>query len=177
MHQSYKQIFAEILDTVIVQIEVRFADLHKLKFFDLLTFAKFSDYKKNFPQNLLDSLLEQYPFFDQIQLKNELSVAYNDPEMFGQCRTLSEILDFTFKNDLHSCMPEFYKLLCVVVTIPVTSASVERSFSTLKRIKTYTRNTMNQNRLSNVVVMSIEKEFVTLLSRILREYHRSLREY
>lgn len=78
--------------------------------------------------------------------------------MFDKCKTPNALLNFLFKNDLHSCMPEFYKFVSIVVTIPVTSASVERSFSALKRIKTYTRNTMNQNRLSNVSLISIEKE-------------------
>lgn len=67
--QSYKQIFVEILDTIIVQIEVRFGDLQKLNFFDLLTFEKFPLYCKTFPQSLLEDLFVQYPFFDQIQLK------------------------------------------------------------------------------------------------------------
>lgn len=165
IQQNYKQIFIEILDTVIMQIEIRFKDLDKLTFFDLLTFDKHASYSKNFPENLLDNLLAQYPFFDKIQLRNELSVVYNDPQMFEQCKTHPEILDFMFKNELQCCMPEFYKLLSIVLTIPVTSASVERSFSTLKRIKTYSRNTMNQNRLSNVALISVEKELVTFLSR------------
>lgn len=37
--------------------------------------------------------------------------------------------------------------LMLVVTIPVTTASVERSFSKLKLIKTYLRKYMGQERL------------------------------
>ena len=39
-------------------------------------------------------------------------------------------------------------------------ASVERSFSKLKIIKTYLRSTMSQERLDESVLLSIEKENV-----------------
>jgi len=47
-----------------------------------------------------------------------------------------------------------------VLTIPSTSVSVERSFSCLKRIKTYTRNTISQERLSSLANISIQKELL-----------------
>ena len=55
--------------------------------------------------------------------------------------------------------PEVYHLIKVVaMTIPVTSATAERSFSVLKRIKTYLRATMGQERLTHLAVLSIERE-------------------
>ncbi len=41
--------------------------------------------------------------------------------------------------------------------MPSTSVSNEKSLSTLKRLKTYFRNTLEQNRLSDLAI-SIEKE-------------------
>ena len=51
-----------------------------------------------------------------------------------------------------------YHLIKVAMTIPVTSATAERSFSVLKRIKTYLRATMGQERLTHLAVLSIERE-------------------
>jgi len=46
---------------------------------------------------------------------------------------------------------------CIIfLTLPVTVATADRSFSKLKIIKTYLRNSMGQNRLSNIVVLNIE---------------------
>ena len=46
--------------------------------------------------------------------------------------------------------------LMLYLTIPVTVASAERSFSKLKLIKTYLRSTMGQERLSELAILSIE---------------------
>lgn len=57
-------------------------------------------------------------------------------------------------------MPEVTRLMELVATIPATSASTERSFSCLKLVKTYARNTMGQGRLSSLAILNIEKELV-----------------
>nr|CAI5827286.1 unnamed protein product [Callosobruchus analis] len=152
----YKQIFAQIFDTIIVQLETRFADLSVLQFFDLHIFKKF-------PNSLLDILIEQYPIFDHTSLKNELSVLYSDKDLLGGAKCAKDMLLFIFNNNLKSCLPALYKLLSLVLSIPATSASVERSFSALKRIKTYNRSKMTQDRLSGLSLIAIEKHLVSEL--------------
>jgi len=44
-------------------------------------------------------------------------------------------------NDMY---PNIYKLLQILATLPVSTPSSEKSFSSLKRIKTYLRSTMSQ---------------------------------
>ena len=56
-------------------------------------------------------------------------------------------------------MPELHKFKSIVVTIPITSAYVE-VFSALKRIKTYSHNSMTQTRLTSISLLSIEKEYI-----------------
>ena len=51
----------------------------------------------------------------------------------------------------------------ILLTIPVTVALAERSFSKLKLIKTYLRTTMSQDRLSGLAMISIENEFLDKL--------------
>lgn len=46
------------------------------------------------------------------------------------------------------------------MTIPVSVASAERSFSKLKLIKSYLRSSMSQERLSDLAIFSIERELV-----------------
>jgi len=47
--------------------------------------------------------------------------------------------------------------IIIFMTIPVTSASVERSFSKLKLFKNYLRNSIGQDRLSNIAILNIER--------------------
>jgi len=49
------------------------------------------------------------------------------------------------------------------MTIPVTTASCERSFSKFKLIKTYLRSTMTEERLNNLALISIENDIVSKL--------------
>ena len=51
----------------------------------------------------------------------------------------------------------------ILLTILVTVASAERSFSKLKLIKSYLRLTMLQERLSGLAILSIENEMLVEL--------------
>ena len=53
-------------------------------------------------------------------------------------------------NDLCDVLPQTFKLFQLIATIPATTASVERSFSCLKKIKSAFRSTTFQERLANL---------------------------
>jgi len=54
--------------------------------------------------------------------------------------------------------PNIECLLKILCNIPVTTVTSERSFSSLKRIKTYLRSTMNQSRLNGLEMLNINKD-------------------
>jgi hypothetical protein len=51
----------------------------------------------------------------------------------------------------------------------MTSVEAERSFSTLKRIKTFLRNTMVEERLNALAMLSIEKSMINEMSNFNEE--------
>ena len=53
---------------------------------------------------------------------------------------------------------EICKLLRIYLTCPVSSATAERTFSTLRRLKTYLRASMGQRRLNNLLIAATHKE-------------------
>ncbi|XP_042400828.1 zinc finger MYM-type protein 1-like [Zingiber officinale] len=69
-----------------------------------------------------------------------------------------DVLNYLKKMD--GCYPNAYIAYRILLTIPVTVASAERSFSKLKLIKTYLRSTMSQERLNGLAMLSIEKKVV-----------------
>jgi len=58
---------------------------------------------------------------------------------------------------LQASMPELVTACVLFMTLPVTVATAERSFSKLKIIKTYLRSTMSQERLDGLAIISIEQ--------------------
>lgn len=79
-----------------------------------------------------------------------------------------------FNHDLTLTVPEVTKLLQLVLTIPATTASVERSFSALKWIKTYSRIRADQGRLSSLAIISIETERLLKLRANREEFYSSV---
>ena len=78
-------------------------------------------------------------------------------------KTPKKILSFLNDNGLLDIYPNAVIALRIFLTIPVTVASSERSFSKLKLIKTYIRSTMTQDRLTNMAILSIENDITTEL--------------
>ena len=62
------------------------------------------------------------------------------------------------EKDISAMFPGVWDLVRIALCIPVSSASSERSFSALRRLKTYLRSTMGQQRLSNLAMAHIEQE-------------------
>ncbi len=54
--------------------------------------------------------------------------------------------------------PAVYMVLCVLVSMPVATATAERSFSVMRRVKTYLRNTMKTNRLSGLGLLNVYRQ-------------------
>ena len=55
---------------------------------------------------------------------------------------------------------EVQKLIKLYLTVPMTSVTAERSFSALRRLKTYLRSTMTQERLNHLLVLHCHKELL-----------------
>lgn len=157
----YRKLHGSILDNLACQIQNRFQDHEKLMFVTLLDPQKFQEYNDIFPQAAFFSLTQSHENLSR--LKTELTVMYAMSDFAGKCPT--DLLDFLQQNNLSESMSQLYKLVCLAVTIPVSPASVGRTFSALKRIKTFARNTTGQVRLSALALMAIEKDSLMELKR------------
>ncbi|KAL7618138.1 hypothetical protein Lser_V15G01532 [Lactuca serriola] len=71
--------------------------------------------------------------------------------------TAIQIMEFAKEMDMFPNVLVAYKFL---LTVPVTVASAERSFSKLKLLKSYLRSTMTQERLNGLAILSIESQFL-----------------
>ncbi|XP_071058707.1 zinc finger MYM-type protein 1-like [Pseudochaenichthys georgianus] len=120
----------------------------------------FEQHSQTFPEAALKTTVEAYPLLDKAKLKTELSLVY-DTDQFRACSGAVNLLQFFVDNNLQETFTETVSLLKVLVTTPMATAEAERCFSTLKRIKTFLRNSMTQDRLNALAMLSIEKKLIS----------------
>ena len=152
---NYKQLYFEIIDSIVGMLTERFQDMKQFEFLDLVNPKVFTTWNGVVPPEKISLLKEMYgTLFDIPMLESQLSFIYNKD--FHK-ESSNEVLKYMFKFNLQSSLAEVVKLFKMNGVLAVASASVERSFSCLKRVKTYLRNRMGQGRLSSLCGISIHK--------------------
>lgn len=178
--ESYQTLFENIHDVIIKEIKVRYAFLESLKFIDLMESSNFKSYDETgFPDGLLENLRTTYgDLFDMSKLRNELEVIYTSESSKFYNNTVAQIYKNLCQNqNLSASFIQVKRLCSLILTLPSTTASAERTFSALKRIKTYLRNTMGQTRLSALALISIEQELLKDISSKSNFYDLVIEEF
>lgn len=101
--------------------------------------------------------------YDPVAFKHELIVLYNRPD-FASAASALTLLQCFYENNLISSFVETVKLLKNLYTMPMTPTESERCFSTLKRIKSFSINTMKESRLCALAMCLIETELFTTIT-------------
>ncbi|CAF3712905.1 unnamed protein product [Rotaria sp. Silwood1] len=100
----------------------------------------------------------------------------NNASVSSKKRKLITIPD-TAIDAFNECNEAFYPnikaLLCIFSTLPVTTASVERSFSVLKLIKSYLRSTISESRLNGLALMYIYRDMPIDVETIITEFSKT----
>jgi len=65
---------------------------------------------------------------------------------------------FAELSKMQRAFPDLLALLKVILTIPVASASAERSFSAMRRVKSHLRASMSASRTSDLTLITVERE-------------------
>lgn len=156
--QKYKiAVFFHIMDTAINSLELRFCQIseHNNYFAFLYNIYSLRDMPK-------DELLKHCKKLENI-LTDKDSSDINGLELADELSVLCTLLDkimsprdvLKFIIELNFG-PNINIAIRILLTLPVTVASGERSFSKLKIIKNFLRSTMLQNRLSGLAMIGIE---------------------
>ena len=107
------------------------------------------------------ALVAQFYGIDQeiLQVEQKMFTSFRQEHGFPEGQKVAEVLQLMQENDLFDMLPEFAKVMVILAVIPATSCSAERSFSALRRLKTYLRNTMGQERINSIALINIEREY------------------
>lgn len=76
--------------------------------------------------------------------------------------TFCEVMNYvkSMSPAMQSGMSEVMKLIKLILIMPATNAISERSASALRRVKTYLRTTMHQDRFNHLMILHIHKDAV-----------------
>lgn len=153
--QYYKRsIFLPFLDHFICQLQDRFTNHHQVM-------AKLQSLIPNFLKNTTDikyfqevalfykDILPNYETFDA-EIKIWLAKWKNVSDRDRPTTSLTTLSAMSY-----DFFPNIHSLLTIMATLPVTTATAERSFSTLRRLKTYLRNNMGETRLTGLALLNI----------------------
>lgn len=148
----------EVCDIITTQINDRFLFSDYLSVAKLFEPSLFPKHCIVFPDKELKTAVSLFNL-NHVELRHELNVIYSRTDFVKASGALT-LLNFLYENNLANAFVESVKLLQIIVTIPMTTGEAERCFSTLKRVKTFTRNTMKEGRLCALAMCSIEKELL-----------------
>jgi hypothetical protein len=173
-----KELYYLILDFMIGEFSRRFSgdSINMLRAIgtlvpsgdEFLNFQKLELLANQYKCNLADLQLEIN------QIKRMISRKTYENSSPSAFQTLFDFVSFLWPY--RDAFYELNRLSRIALTLPVTSAECERSFSTLKLVKTRIRNSMCDERLSNLVFLSIHKDRLkslnldTVLDRFAHRY-------
>ena len=158
----YRVAYFEGLDLVIASIQERF-DQPGFKMYRNLQELVLKAAKKECYDEEYNFVVNFYgDDFISTLLKSQLEVLSNSAQFDGHRNNLTfkDVLEFL--AGLTQIQKNFFSEVIVVTKLiyvmPATNATSERSFSALRRIKTYSRNSMSQERLNNVMLLHVHKQ-------------------
>ena len=160
--QWQMEVFYPVVDSLVGEMKRRFLDPEIIK----LSTAADAVMALNDADGTIQELLNTYNAVLKINpslLKAEMHVVRSsklpglqrfnpsNPERFSPPATAVEVTEL--KN-----YPNVFKLLQLVMTLPVSSATCERSFSAMRRVRNYLRTTMSEDRFSALSSLYIERD-------------------
>ena len=155
-----------VIDMLLQKMERRF-NREALKAIDEITALDPSNQFEAYSEEKLLSFASNFPadIPNDQELTTELKLFMNYAVQgnFTSCNTVQDMYKSLVTNRLCDAFPLVSCLYKLALTLPVTTATNERTFSLLKIVKTRLRSTMSDPHLSNLCVLSFERELTSKL--------------
>ena len=105
----------------------------------------------------------------QLMMLPDLLKTANEAEAVRIIRVTSigTVIDLMSMNSFSQYfLSEVNSLLRIYLTVPMSSATAERTFSTLRRLKNYLRTTMTQIRLNNITLCYTHRDRLEIMDMV-----------
>ena len=77
--------------------------------------------------------------------------------------TISELARLMVGTKKHLAFPLVYRLLKLILVLPIATASVERCFSAIKIVKTILRNRIGDEFMNDCIICFVKPEFLSAI--------------
>ncbi|XP_065668169.1 zinc finger MYM-type protein 1-like [Hydra vulgaris] len=153
-------IFIKILDVIVNQLDNRFKGMQEVvQLFSCIHPNKLMVMKEReiiscaeaIQRKYSEDITTEFP----LQMVMVKSMLHDEISKISSIRELADLLIVKLLT-IAASVPQVITALLLFLTLPVTVASAERSFSKLKIIKNYLRNTIGKERSSDLAIVSIE---------------------
>ncbi|CAI6359005.1 unnamed protein product [Macrosiphum euphorbiae] len=166
-------LYQPYVDSLIMQLKLRFSNENSAAH-SLLNLHP-NNMKKIQYDQFLSMIVEINNFYEIDSLAEEGKLWYNVWKNRNTSQNETKNISFISLLDETNLYPTIHTALTIALTLPVTTCSVERTFSTLRRVKTWTRNSIGDNRLNGLCMIAVHKEFVInhkleLIEEIINEF-------
>ncbi|GBP49700.1 52 kDa repressor of the inhibitor of the protein kinase [Eumeta japonica] len=138
------------LEYVITSLETRFAEENTPSF--ALSKLHPAQMQTMSLENLTGTC-QTIALFYKIEVELWQQFWHNKPNSTDQ--TVVDIL-----KEAKTFFPDTENALKILIALPCTTCTVERSFSSLRRLKTWLRSTMSENRLNGLAIMSVHRKLI-----------------
>ncbi|CAF4203555.1 unnamed protein product [Rotaria magnacalcarata] len=149
------ELFYSLIDSILIELNNRFSDDN------ILLFSSVSAVHPSNQQFLEIEFLKplaSHLLVDFKLLENELNIVKHFiREKIASMKTIQDLL--TELKPVNEAFPATISLLRGALCLPVSSTTCERSFSRMKLIKTYCRNSMGDECLSDLTLLAVERDF------------------
>jgi hypothetical protein len=141
----YRALFFEVIDTALSALYTRFQN-NVIEHLANVEKCIVNSKKIN------TSIITDYygSDFDETKLELHRNIMLDIAKSKGfNISSVSNVIDFSKEEFyLQDLVPELIKLIKIILTVPVSSCTAERSFSALRRLKTFLQSTMAQHDLT-----------------------------
>ena len=155
----YRPIFFEALDLVISGIKARFDQPGYKTYIKLEELLVKAANKEDYESELIFVVDFYKDDINEGELRTQLSLMSTclptDQTPHNLCSILKYLREIS--DAQRSLMCEVCTVATLILVMPASNASSERSFSSLRRIKSYLRATMTQTRLNNIMILHVYK--------------------
>lgn len=164
-----KEEYYKMIDAALVKLNERFVKQEGLREHEKLERLLSAEEKVDVDR--IKASIQHWPPELEIEgLKSELEVFKKK----YQCSCLKEYVGALtgLAKNMRPLFPNLENLVRLLIALPSSSATAERSFSGLRRLKTWLRSKMGQKRLNSVAVLHTHRERVSRLQprNVIREF-------